>query len=103
MKLLIAASLFMFACGGGEKTEYKKIPYEDKEPKGADVQAQAWDIVKANCTSCHASQAPIIASKADMLDHADAICKVMKAGSMPPAGPLEAAKSDKIKEALSCG
>lgn len=103
MKLIIAFSLFFLACGQEEKVEYKKVPYDEKEPKGADVQAEAWTIVKENCTSCHASQAPIIASKADMIKHSAAICKVMKAGSMPPAGPLEAAKSDKIKEALSCG
>lgn len=101
MRLFLAISLFLLACGQEEKTQYKRVPYKGETPT-AGVKDEAWPLVKANCTSCHATQAPIIASKEDMLKHAAAICKVLQAGTMPPSGPLETAKSDKIKAEL-CG
>jgi len=92
--------LFLIACGQKEDVEYKKVPY--KGDKGDNFGQDAWDLVKANCTSCHATQAPVIVSKDDMNKHKDKICAVLKNQIMPPSGPLEAAKSDVIKKELGC-
>ena len=93
--IIIVGLIILFKCGK-EETKYKKIPYGGDKPSSI----SAWDIVKANCVSCHATQAPVFTNKDQMIAAKAGICKVINAGSMPPSGPLEAEKSDIIKKDL---
>lgn len=91
----------IWACGQQEeKVEYKRVPYKGETPAASgDI---AFGHIEDNCISCHASQAPVFKSKADMLKNKAAICKVLDQGSMPPSGPLPDPKVKEIKDDL-CG
>jgi len=100
MKVFLIIGAFILSCGQKEeKVEYKKIPYKGEDPAKVDGDI-AFGHIEDSCMSCHASQAPIIASKNDMIKLKDSICSVVIKGSMPPSGPLPAPKVDEIKEDL---
>lgn len=91
-------SLFFFACGEKEEVKYEKIPYEGKKPAaGGDI---AFGHIEDSCISCHASQAPVFVSKADVLKNKAAICNAVIKGAMPPSGALPEPKIAEIKADL---
>jgi hypothetical protein len=102
--LIIAiALLFFWSCGEKENVEYRKIPYEGNENEKEEPNIKAaFAIVKANCTSCHATQAPQITNQGDLITHKAKICGVIAARSMPPGSPLPDSEYNVIAKSIQC-
>lgn len=99
--LLAILILIVWACGEKEKVEYRKIPYEGNNKEEPNIKA-AFAIVKANCTSCHATQAPQISNQGDLITHKAKICGVIAARSMPPGSPLPDGEYNVISKSIQC-
>lgn len=100
---LLFLGLFVIAGCGYDKdkeVEIVKVPYKGEDNKN-DVNP-GLAVVKANCVSCHAVQAPVMKSDAAIQGLAGKICSVIKAGSMPPSGPLPDDQKALILKGFEC-